>query len=184
MLIIMLTTFIVGFSAQGYITGRYMSGASALDSGAGTTGCIVLLATNDIWKSLIILLSTDTVALMTLLAKSLATFRKDMRNPSLLNVMAKDGIGYFSCVIGLSLANLIVLRRANPIVRDFFLLPQAAFQNALGVRIMLHLHVVDKKEALYSSATPSLSTFRAPAIELKDIHSGQHSIQSNAASIA
>lgn len=32
----------------------------ALDSGAGTTGCIVLLATNDIWKSLIILLSIDT----------------------------------------------------------------------------------------------------------------------------
>jgi len=181
-LIVILTTFIVSVSAWGYILGKYMSGVKALDPEVEATGCIFLLIleTNDMRKALILLLILDTVVLMMLLLKSWQTFRSNTHNPSLLNVMAKDGIGYFSCVIALSLANFFVLRSAEPIVRDMFILPQAAFQDALSVRIILHLHAVDKKEALYSSATPSLSTFRAPAIE---ILSGQHAVQSSAAPI-
>jgi len=142
-LIVILTTFIVSVSAWGYILGKYMSGVKALDPEVEATGCIFLLIleTNDMRKALILLLILDTVVLMMLLLKSWQTFRSNTHNPSLLNVMAKDGIGYFSCVIGSYLPRsnwrcnayqYVILKRSPSRIFSYFAAPSQLFEICLS----------------------------------------------------
>jgi len=161
-LIALLTSFIVSFSVQAYVVGLYISGSRGSTIGS-STGCTILLTNNKIWISMILLVVADSVALALLLAKSVTSFRSNSMRSSLLTVMVKDGLGYFACVTGLCLANLIVIHSAAPLLRDSFLLAQAAMQNVLCVRLLLHLHAVNR-----GSQSPISETF-STAFEMKDL---------------
>ncbi|KLO12899.1 hypothetical protein SCHPADRAFT_997808 [Schizopora paradoxa] len=139
-------SFIASFVTEGYLIGRYIASDFAVPAGAlGTKHCLIFTPAHDIvWIALVILVGVDVLALSLLLVKSLKTFRQSRLHTSLLTVMAKDGIAYFACVFALSLGNLLVIVTPVPIFKEMFLLTQAAFQNALAVRLLLHLRTVNE----------------------------------------
>ncbi|KLO12896.1 hypothetical protein SCHPADRAFT_940860 [Schizopora paradoxa] len=155
--ICLITSFIVSCAAEGYLIGRNIASDFTLPPGIlGTTHCVIYTSTYvTIWVALIIAVVVDLLALSLLLVKSLNTFRESGFQISLLAVMAKDGIAYFACVFALSLGNLLVIVTPVPIFREMFLLTQAALQNALVVRLLLHLRIVNEGSDQASRATLS-----------------------------
>jgi len=106
--VLLVTLFIGSVSVQGYVVSIYFAGVIAFNLGGGVPGCLILLTNNKMWITLIVLVCSDAVALALLLIKSFTAFRSS--KSGLLTVMVRDGIGYFACVMGLSIANMIVLR--------------------------------------------------------------------------
>jgi len=143
---LLVSVYMISISVSAYAISVYVSGASVNDIGPSSNPgrCLVLITNNKVWIAIIVLILCDAVALSLLLARSLTTFRHT--HSSLLVVMAKDGLGYFSCVMVLSITNVIVLRVAHPVIRDAFVPTQAALQNALCVRLLLHLHIVNDSQ--------------------------------------
>ncbi|KLO12898.1 hypothetical protein SCHPADRAFT_395486 [Schizopora paradoxa] len=143
--IVLIFAFLASTATQGYFIARNIIDNSAVPSGEfGTRHCLIISnGPISLWVGLVVLVSVDLLALSLLLWKSLKTFKQSRVHLSLLTVMATDGIAYFICVFALSLANLIVLVTPVPIAREMFLLTQAAFQNVLAVRLLLHLRIVN-----------------------------------------
>ncbi|KLO12897.1 hypothetical protein SCHPADRAFT_940861 [Schizopora paradoxa] len=142
---VLICSFIASTASQAYFIARSIKSDAAAPPGEfGTRHCLILsFGPISVWVGLIILVSADMLALALLLVKSVKTFRQSRVHLSLLTVMAKDGIAYFICVFALSLANLLVIVTPVPVVKEMFLLTQAAFQNALAVRLLLHLRTVN-----------------------------------------
>jgi len=155
-LVVLLTSFVASFSGEAYVLWRFLSKSYALPPGTLSDVCTTNSSDQVISIDVIILVIVDSLALALLLAKSWTNFRSSPHGSSLLTVMAKDGIWYFACVIALSVANVIVLRSASIAYRAFFLLTQAAFQNALCVRLLLHLRLVNEESEPAISTVSSL----------------------------
>jgi len=135
--------YTISFSVSVYAIWAYESGITFDNEPPGhPERCLTLINNNKIWIAILALTLCDAVALSLILTKSLCNFR--FSKSGLLMVMAKDGIGYFACVVAISITNIIVLRTAHPVIRDIVVPTQAAFQNALCVRLLLHLHVASE----------------------------------------
>ncbi|KLO08767.1 hypothetical protein SCHPADRAFT_908362 [Schizopora paradoxa] len=158
-LLLLVGLFITSITVEAYVVGNYFAGSLAFNLGSGVPGCLILLTNNKMWIALVVIVCSDAVTLALLLIKSVTSSRSS--RSGLLTVMVRDGIGYFVCVMGLSIANMIVLRTVAPMMRDLYILPQASLQNVLCVRLLLHLHVVNDRES-------NLSTSDMTLVELKD----------------
>ncbi|KLO06325.1 hypothetical protein SCHPADRAFT_1002412 [Schizopora paradoxa] len=115
------------------------------------TSCLFVLGNNDVWISLVILIICESLALGLLLVKSMQHARDTKglvavgaRKRSILTVMAQDGIGYFACTLVITSANIVVLARVTPDLRDFFLITQGALQNILCSRLLFHVRSVNE----------------------------------------
>ncbi|KLO14391.1 hypothetical protein SCHPADRAFT_927895 [Schizopora paradoxa] len=153
------TVFQANISSQGYFSGKFLASKIVLTSGAsGTKHCVIDTSANgSIWVLMLTVVLADLVPLSMLLMKSFEDFRSSPVNTSLLAVMARDGIAYFSFVFALSLGNLLVLVIPNPLYKETFAFPQTAFQNALCVRLLLHLRTVNEE---YEPAMETISALQ------------------------
>jgi len=61
--------------------------------------------------------------------------------------MAQDGIGYFACNLVITTANLVVLKRVTPDLRDFLFVVQGAIQSILCSRLLFHIYEVNEAAA-------------------------------------
>ncbi|KLO08757.1 hypothetical protein SCHPADRAFT_1000715 [Schizopora paradoxa] len=142
---LVLTMYTASVSASAYTMWIYVSGTIIPPSLA--SGCEVLITNNRIWIAILVLALSDAVR---------------YNRSSLLVVMSKDGIGYYACVVAISIANILVLLIAEPVIRDVAVSTQAAFQNILCIRLLLHLHVVNDPQDETKPATHVIS-FRRPS---------------------
>ncbi|KLO11706.1 hypothetical protein SCHPADRAFT_941851 [Schizopora paradoxa] len=130
-------------------------------------GCLIQILNDDIWIALALLIFCESLALSLLLVRSLQHARDTKslhdsssgRPPSILTVMARDGMGYFACTLVITTSNLVVLARVTPNLRDFLLVTQSAIQGILCSRLLFHIHTVNEfpggTSGDYSSGTDS-----------------------------
>ncbi|KLO07301.1 hypothetical protein SCHPADRAFT_655009 [Schizopora paradoxa] len=155
----------------GSIIGGYMSihlfmrGVGSLPL-AGTRGCLVQIANNDLWIALVGIIYSESLAFGLLLYKSIQHAR-ELRNTrgiigrlsstNILSVMAKDGVAYFACNLAISTTNLFLLNNVNPDFQDIFIIMQGALENILCGRLLFHIYSLDDS----ASASSTLATATA-----------------------
>ncbi|KLO14366.1 hypothetical protein SCHPADRAFT_903308 [Schizopora paradoxa] len=144
---ILLVSIVANVSSQGYVGGKFLASKMVLNPGvSGTKHCVTsTFADASVWVVFLTVVLVDLVPLTLLLMKSFQHFRSSPLNTSLLAVMARDGIAYFLIVFALSLANLFVIVIPNPLFKNTFVFSQTSFQNALCVRLLLHLRTVNEE---------------------------------------
>jgi len=59
--------------------------------------------------------------------------------------MVKDGVGYFACILAITIANVVVLRGASRLIQDSLLPLQAILQGILCNRLLFHVHIVNEE---------------------------------------
>ncbi|KLO05339.1 hypothetical protein SCHPADRAFT_730522 [Schizopora paradoxa] len=140
-----------GIVGTAYSVFLYIKGVSFLALRIGRTGCLFNRANESLWIALVILIFCESLALALLLAKSVLharTMKSVLTQASsrrnILLIMAQDGIGYFACTLAITTANLIVLKRVTPVLRDFLFVVQGALQGILCSRLLIHIHVVNE----------------------------------------
>ncbi|KLO08208.1 hypothetical protein SCHPADRAFT_616480 [Schizopora paradoxa] len=110
-----------------------------------THGCHFEIGNSDVGIDFIIFLVTESLSLSFLLAKSILHARSlkhlqsSLSGHSVLTVMTQDGVGYYVCVMAITTANLIILKRATPSVTGFLYGVQGIVQNILCSRLFFHL---------------------------------------------
>ncbi|KLO06940.1 hypothetical protein SCHPADRAFT_672607 [Schizopora paradoxa] len=113
------------------------------------TSCIFDIKNDDVWIALVVLVFCESLALGLLLIKSIEHARAmrylsvNAPRRSILAVMTQDGIGYFACTLALTSANLVILERVTPDLRDFLFIIQGALSNILCSRLLFHVRAVN-----------------------------------------
>ncbi|KLO17241.1 hypothetical protein SCHPADRAFT_937268 [Schizopora paradoxa] len=173
MLAILIICYAFTIGGSGYVTSRYLMGASTLNMKLLPTGCIYVFNNRIVWIALVNLIACESVALSLLLMKAVRHFRYTSSN--LMVVMTRDGIGYFVCNIAITITNLIVLKRVSPVLCNFLLVTQGVLQNILCNRLLIHIRTAggnNQDESLQPQSFPYSSGDRIV------IHMQTHSVLS------
>jgi len=116
----------------------------------GMNGCFFEIGNDDLKIDLAVLIFCESLALVLLIFKSvqhareMKHFERSGSRKSILMVMTEDGIGYFVCTLVISTANLVVLERSSPALRDFLFITQGAIQDILCSRLLFHIQAVNE----------------------------------------
>jgi len=139
-----------GIAGTSYSVFLYIRGVSSLEFSL-SNGCLFDIANDDLNISVGILLFCESLALCLLIikavqyARALNEFnRSNNSRKHLLLVMTEDGIGYFVCTLAISTANLVVLKRVSPALREFLFVTQGAILGILCSRLLFHVHAVNE----------------------------------------
>jgi len=142
--------YAAGVTGTAYSVFVYMRGVSFLGLQIGN-GCIFNDANDLLWIALVILIFCESLALGLLLVKTVHhanamknILRHGNSRRNIMLVMAQDGIGYFVCSLAITSANLVVLKRVTPDLRDFLFITQGAIQSILSSRLLFHIHEVNE----------------------------------------
>jgi len=144
-LIILAISYAASISGAAFLVWLYVKEMSEAPFRVGS-GCIVQVKQVDIWTCLAILVFCETLALGLLVMKSIqhAKFTRDLdnglsRQRDILQVMARDGIGYFACNLAITIGNLICFERLPGDIKGILIPAQIALQNALCYRLLFHI---------------------------------------------
>jgi len=147
---------LLAFAYAGVVAGAaysvtvYIRGVSFQELQIGN-GCLFDVGNELLWIALVLLIFSESLALGLLLVKSVhhakamqnITYGSNSRRNIML-VMAQDGIGYFACSLAITSANLVVLKRVTPDLRDFLFVAQGAIHSILCSRLLFHIHEVNE----------------------------------------
>ncbi|KLO15293.1 hypothetical protein SCHPADRAFT_275542 [Schizopora paradoxa] len=148
----------VGTTSYGlsvYVRGATPVQLSDLPFAAFHRGCVIFFANDLIWIDCVVLAVMETLAVGLLIAKSFMNRNHghSQSNSRLLDVMVRDGVGYYVCNIAITTASVVVLRRSSPFLRDFMLITQGILENIMCTRLLLHVYVVHDAQMRGMSST-------------------------------
>ncbi|KLO15294.1 hypothetical protein SCHPADRAFT_938885 [Schizopora paradoxa] len=113
--------------------------------GAVDRGCMILYRNDVIWIALVILVFCETLSLALLLGKAVhdhwIVFKPVKGHVTGCYAL---GLGYYALNLAITAANLVILKRLSPELRDFLLITQGALQNLLCNRLLLHVHIANE----------------------------------------
>jgi len=138
-------------------------------------GCIHRAAHNDLWIALSILIFSESLSFGLLILKSVMHARAFENGNciysrrSILSLMVRDGVVYFACTLAITIANLIVIKRVTPYLRDFLFVIQGAIHNILCSRLFFHVRAaVNDPSAETNASWMTLSEPAFASIYLSD----------------
>jgi len=119
---------------------------------------------NVFWIAFVISVVCETVVSVLLVGKSFYSARHLRASSGLLDVMAKDGVGYYVCNLTITVANVVSILHASKFEGGILLIVQAILQSILCNRLLLHLHVVNAE-----CSEPSSSEGHCAQVELRPL---------------
>jgi len=154
MLLLLLSVYIPGITVSIYASVHVaLGGTAATFPALFGNGCLVNFVNREFWICYIVLLSHETLMLGFILAK--AIIYGELRTSVIFNLLVKDGILYYFCVLLSSVANLVVLLRASSDLCSFLILTQGLLHSILCTRLLLRL-----RGAYESMTTKGLRSIR------------------------
>ncbi|KLO05494.1 hypothetical protein SCHPADRAFT_724738 [Schizopora paradoxa] len=105
-------------------------------------GCVMYFANDIILIDCVVLAVMETFVLLVSKSFINRSYGDSQSNVRLLDVMVRDGVGYFVCNIAITTANVVLLRRSSSFLRNFMLITQGILENILCTRLLLHVFVV------------------------------------------
>ncbi|KAL5504080.1 hypothetical protein ACEPAH_8153 [Sanghuangporus vaninii] len=138
MLALLLTVYVPGVVGATYAT--IHATTSAIATSLPTLfgpGCVLVFQSTDFWICYLVLLFHETFMLVLILTRAFLSHGYSLSR--ILRMVVKDGILYYLCVLGTSLANLLVLLLATRNLRTFLILTQGVIHSILCARLLLRL---------------------------------------------
>ncbi|KLO15277.1 hypothetical protein SCHPADRAFT_938874 [Schizopora paradoxa] len=123
---------------------RFLKGARAISLSAAKSGCLIAYTNDLAWIDCTIFIIAETLVIGLVVAKSVINRRNAYFRGSILDVMVKDGIGYYTCILAITIPNLVVLRGTSEFAGDSLLPMQVIVQGILCSRLLFHVHAVNE----------------------------------------
>jgi len=139
--------YLIIVGGASYVQYRFMRGVTPLQPSQLSLigihrGCVFSFPNDLAWINRVIMVATETLATGLLVVSQ----RRLRFTNGLLDVMVKDGVGYFLCSIALTITDLGVLRGTSEfVVPEVLLIAQAVLQGILCNRLLFHVHVVNEE---------------------------------------
>jgi len=166
-LYLLVVTYAGGVAGSAYSIYRYLTGVSIVAI-RDVKGCLPHIANDDVWISLTVFISLESLVLGLLLlksvkhAKAVKNLNRHESKRNILSVMVQDGIGYFACTLAITTLNLVLLKRVTPDLRDILISTQGALQNILCSRLLLHVRSVRDSASTSTIESRISSSVSAP----------------------
>ncbi|KLO15272.1 hypothetical protein SCHPADRAFT_273999 [Schizopora paradoxa] len=153
---ILLLALMAGVAGSAYVLSLFIRGAILVPLSQSPysefdRGCVIFFTNDFNWINYALLIVFETMTLALLIVKSINNYRHLKISDTLLNVMVKDGIGYFICNIAITAANMVILSRTTDFLRYFLLITQSVLENILCNRLILHVFIVHDARTKCSS---------------------------------
>ncbi|TDL25277.1 hypothetical protein BD410DRAFT_634265 [Rickenella mellea] len=167
------TTFVALFTVYLCLTAvsiwnieRYLAGVRSTGHPApGISGCTFYFSNRWVWRSVVIVMGIESVLMILLAYKVVQQLRAGLgRSTPLMQVIFRDGLGYFACILVTSIANLFVILLAPVTMHLFLLGVQRAMHSILCNRIMLNIrgaYQIQPSQCCDSLTTIALSSNRS-----------------------
>jgi len=137
-LAILIAAYIPTATVAYYITTHMTKEASAFTIPyLFPTGCLVSFSDRRYWIAYTMLLCFETLMIILILVKAL--FLSTHIYSSILNMMVKDGVFYYACILSAVMGNLLVLLLASPRINDFLLILLGMLHSVLSSRLLFRL---------------------------------------------
>jgi len=180
---ILVTTYVVFVGVTAYVLSLYIRGAtpvqlSELPIVAFHRGCVIFFANDLVWIDCVLLTVCETLAVGLLIGRSITNrnFSHSQSSGGILDVMVRDGVGYYVCNIAITTANVVVLRRSSPFLRDFLLITQGVMENILCSRLLLHVYVVHDVHARRPPSTLESGSIELRVLPKRRLHGPKNEI--------
>ncbi|KAH8113175.1 hypothetical protein DFH11DRAFT_1510924 [Phellopilus nigrolimitatus] len=162
--VLLLILFLAAVTVDVFVLWRYLGGVSCtyfhVVNPVFSNGCFLAFKNRFVYVDFILIIVTESVMLVMLVAKALQHFKHS--RSTLMVRMFNDGVIYFAYILLTSIANLVSILVAPVEMHNFLIITQRVFHSIFCTRVLLHIRGAYTNNLLLASTSVTDTQNSAP----------------------